>query len=73
MSNRDHYRYRMIDKTGKVKHAGITIDPVEREQRHRQRWPDARMVIEGHRVSEESARAWEKLQRKAITPERKKC
>jgi hypothetical protein len=68
---RDWTRY--DQKVGnKIVHSGITKDPERREGEHQQRWPKSRLVKQGPKVTEDSARDWEKTKQKTITPERKK-
>ena len=67
---RTHYRYDYL-VGGKIRHSGITIHPDQRQQQHRSRWPGGMLKVIGPRVTEETARAWEKTKRKSITPVRK--
>ena len=46
---------------------GITKDPKRREQEHKQRWQNGRLVIVGRRKTEESARKWQASQLDLIT------
>lgn len=68
---RTHYRYDYL-VGGTIRHSGITINPDQREQQHRSRWPGGHLRVAGPRVTENTAREWEKTKRKSITPRRKK-
>ena len=46
---------------GKIVHGGITNNPRRREQEHQQRWPNGKLSVVGGPMSEEAARAWERL------------
>ena len=58
-SKRPYQRYKVHDK-GKVVHGGITTDFEERKQRHKQQWPDSIIRKVGGKVTEKTARDWEK-------------
>ncbi len=64
------YGYHYYTSTGK-KHSGITTDPVRRQADHQQRWPGGRLQVVIGPTTEAQARAWEALQTKTITPERR--
>jgi predicted GIY-YIG superfamily endonuclease len=53
------------------KHSGITTDPQRRQTEHQQRWPGGKLYPVMGPVTEAAARAWEALQTKTITPERR--
>jgi hypothetical protein len=53
------------------KHSGITTDPQRRQTEHQQRWPGGRLQVATGSMTEAQARAWEALQTKTITPERR--
>ncbi|MFC1485716.1 hypothetical protein ACFL55_01655 [Candidatus Latescibacterota bacterium] len=56
---RNHYKY--VFKDGrKIVHGGITTDLDRRGIEHQQKYPKGHIVQVGHRVTEESAREWEK-------------
>ena len=56
---RNYSRYKVrVGRT--VVHGGITEDPERREQEHQQKWPKAKLTTIGPKVTEESARKWEK-------------
>jgi len=61
MKKRVYYTYDF--KVGNtVVYQGITKDPKRREQEHKQRWENGRLVIVGRRKTEESAREWQAAQ-----------
>ena len=64
------YGYHYNDATGK-RHSGITTDPQRRQTEHQQRWPNGRLTVVIGPTTEAAARAWEALQTKTITPQRK--
>jgi hypothetical protein len=64
------YGYHYVTATGK-KHSGITNDPQRRQTEHEQRWPGGRLQLATGPMTESQARAWEALQTKTITPERR--
>ena len=56
----NYTRYIVISK-GRVVHGGITHRPLmERAREHRQRWPGAFVKKVGPRVTEYTARKWER-------------
>ena len=52
-------------KDGRIKHSGVTVDPERREAEHQRKYGGVNLRQVGHRVTEESAREWEKGKRKA--------
>ncbi len=68
---RDWTRYHH-KKGNKISHSGITKDPERREGEHKRRFGGGRLVKVGPKVTEDTARKWEKTKRKSITPRRKK-
>ena len=64
------YGYHYYDDTGK-RHSGITTDPERRQNGHQQSSLRGRLTVVVGPTSEGSARAWEALQTKTITPERR--
>jgi hypothetical protein len=50
---------------GKIIHSGITKDLERRKQEHKMEWPNAIIKQVGGPVTEESAREWEKIKKKA--------
>jgi len=59
MAKRDTYKYHL--KVGnKIVHGGITNNLDRREGEHQQKWPKGHIKQVGHKVSEKSARQWEK-------------
>ncbi len=61
MKKRVYYTYDF--KVGNtVVYQGITKDPKRREQEHKQRWQNGRLVIVGRRKTEENARKWQAAQ-----------
>ncbi len=69
-NNANWYGYHYYVK-GELKHAGITQDYQRREQEHQQRWPGGSLRVLIGPTTEAAARAWEALQPKTITPERR--
>ncbi len=71
MKKRVYYTYDF--KVGEtVVQSGITRDPGRREQEHKQRWENGRLVIIGRARTEESARRWEAAAKvDPFTPPRK--
>ena len=69
---RDHTRYEFVaPRTGRIIRKGITRrDPAVRESELRRETgrPQATLRPVGPKVTEESARAWEKRQRKGTPP-----
>lgn len=53
------------------RHSGITTDPQRRQTEHQQRWPGGQLQVVTGPMTEAQARAWEALQTKTITPERR--
>ena len=49
-----------VSAKGKVVHGGITKDFERRKQEHKQEWPKSIIRKVGGKVTEESARDWEK-------------
>ena len=43
-----------------IRYGGITTDFEERKQRHKQKWPQSIVRKVGGKVTEETAREWEK-------------
>ena len=68
---RNHTRYD-FKKGNRIIHSGITKVPERREREHKNRFGGGRLVKVGPKVTEDTARKWEKTKRKAITPRRKK-
>ena len=68
---RKHTRYD-FKKGNKIIHSGITIDPKRREREHKKRFGGGHFVKVGPKVTEDSAREWEKTKKKTITPRRNK-
>jgi hypothetical protein len=66
-----YYGYHYYDRAGVKRHSGITTEPARRQAEHQQRWPGGRLVVVLGPTSEAAARAWEALQTKTITPERR--
>lgn len=58
MEAKDVYRYYFMVGS-KIVHKGITKDPECRGQEHPQEYPNGRMVLKGHCVTEKMAREWE--------------
>ena len=58
-SKRPYQRYRVHVK-GKVAHGGITTDFECRKQRHKQDYPNSIIRKVGGKVTEKTAREWEK-------------
>ena len=56
---RPYQRYEVRVK-GKTVHGGITTDLERRKQEHKQRWPKSTIRKVGGKVTEKSAREWEK-------------
>ena len=56
---RPYQRYK-VHVNGKVKHGGITTDFEERKQRHKLDYPDSIIRKVGGKVTEKTAREWEK-------------
>jgi hypothetical protein len=70
-SKREWYRYDY--KVGNtIRHSGITTDPERREGEHQRRWPGGHLVIQGPKVTEETAREWEDGKYKAMTSPRER-
>ena len=66
MANRNTYRYTMREGNRIIKY-GITKDPDRREIENLRDGSGDKMRIEGSRVSEQSARDWERLKIDAYT------
>lgn len=64
MRKRDTYKYD-FKRVQRIVHSGITIDLERRESELEQKWPGGHIVQVGRRTTEEAAREWEKLKRKA--------
>jgi len=58
---RPYQRYK-VHVRGKVIHGGITTDFDRRKQEHKQEYPNSIIRKVGGKVTEESAREWEKEQ-----------
>ena len=56
---RNYIKYRVHVK-GKVVHGGITTNLEQRKEQHKQKWPNSIIRKVGGKVTEESARDWEK-------------
>ena len=56
---RPYIKYR-VHVGGKVVHGGITANFEERKQQHKGKWPNSIIRQVGGKVTEESAREWEK-------------
>jgi hypothetical protein len=65
-----YYGYHYYTSAGK-RHSGITTDPNRRQTEHQQRWPGGRLQVVIGPTTETAARAWEALQTKTVTPERR--
>ena len=61
MIARTTYKYR-FKVNGKVVFCGITTDLKRREQEHRRRWPNGRIVQVGKPTTHEEAWSWERQQ-----------
>jgi len=59
--SRQYTRYRVHVK-GKVVHGGITTNFEQRKQQHKQQWPKSIVRKIGGKVTEKTAREWEKEQ-----------
>lgn len=70
MATSNYYGYHYY-VSGLKKHSGITNDPERRQAEHRQRWPGGYLKLMIGPTTEANARAWEALQTKTITPERR--
>jgi predicted GIY-YIG superfamily endonuclease len=61
-SPRNYIRY-IVKKGGKTMHGGITERPLEeRREEHKRKWPSASVKKVGPKVTEKTAREWEKKQ-----------
>jgi predicted GIY-YIG superfamily endonuclease len=58
---RPYQRYRVHVK-GKVAHGGITTNFEQRKQQHKQQWPRSIVRKVGGKVTEKTAREWEREQ-----------
>ena len=68
-AKRDHYRYRLRRPDGTLIESGITKRPLDvRLREHRRKYPRATIHQEGPRVSEKTAREWEKRQKTGTPP-----
>ena len=66
---RDHARYQRVDQQGRIIQSGITKREVKvRESELRRDGQGGNLRQVGPRVTESTARAWEKQQRKGTPP-----